>query len=118
MKKFAFVAALSACAVSLISLAPAQARPDESKRIAPTTVLKMGAAVERTPEQMAAFDATFASPGQVREAAVRPTIDAAQYAQMKRAAELAPGMASRPGALAPESPLSSVAIKFVGATEC
>jgi hypothetical protein len=54
----------------------------------------------------------------VKEAAVRPTIDAAQYAQMKRAAELAPGMASRPGALAPESPLSSVAIKFGGATEC
>ena len=119
MKKFAFVSALSVCAVTLISLAPAQARPDESKRIAPTVPrFNVSAAVERTPEQMAAFDATFASPGQVKEAAVRPTIDAAQYAQMKRAAELAPGMASRPGALAPESPLSSVAIKFAGATEC
>src|SRR2546429_179438 len=103
MKKFAFVAALSACAVTLISLAPAQALP---------------AAVERTPEQMSAFEATFVSPGQVREVAVRPTMDAAQYAQMKRAAGMAPGMASRPGALAPNSPLSSVATKFVGATEC
>ena len=102
MKKFAFVSALSVCAVTLISLAPAQARPDESKRIAPTVPrFNVSAAVERTPEQMAAFDATFASPGKVKEAAVRPTIDAAQYAQMKRAAELAPGMASRPGALAP-----------------
>src|SRR6266478_3638324 len=119
MKKFAFVAALSVCAVTLISLAPAQARPDESKRIAPTVNrFNVSAAVERTPEQMAAFDATFASPGQVREAAVRPTIDEAQYAQMKRAAELAPGMASRPGALAPNSPLSSVALAFAGATEC
>ncbi len=119
MKKFAFVAALSACAVSLISLAPAQARPDESKRIAPTVNRwEVPAAVERTPEQMAAFDATFASPGQVKEAAVRPTIDEAQYAQIKRAADLAPRMASRPGALAPDSPLAAVALKFVGATEC
>jgi hypothetical protein len=118
MKKFAFVAALSACAVTLISLAPAQALPAESKRIAPTAKLVMPAAVERTPEQMSAFEATFVSPGQVREVAVRPTMDAAQYAQMKHAAGMAPGMASRPGALAPNSPLSSVATKFVGATEC
>src|ERR1700681_3444789 len=118
MKKFAFVAALSACAVTLISLAPAQARPDESKRIAPTATLKMGAAVERTPEQMSAFDATFASPGQVREVAVRPTMDEAQYAAMKQAANMAPRMASRPGALAPDSPLAAVNIKFGGGTEC
>src|ERR1700682_5332800 len=118
MKKFAFVAALSACAVTLISLAPAQARPDESKRIAPTAILKMGAAVERTPEQMAAFDATFASPGQVREAAVRPTMDEAQYAAIKHAADLAPRMASRPGVLSPDSPLVGVSTKFGGATEC
>ena len=118
MKKFAFVAALSACAVTLISLAPAQARPDESKRIAPTATLKMGAAVERTPEQMSAFDATFASPGQVREVAVRPTMDAAQYAQLKQAAALAPHASSRPGAFAPDSPLAVVNTKFVGASEC
>jgi hypothetical protein len=119
MKKFAFVAALSACAVTLISLAPAQARPDESKRLTPTVArFNVPAAVERTPEQMAAFDATFASPGQVREAAVRPTMDEAQYAQLKHAADLSPRMASRPGALAPNSPLAAVSLKFGGATEC
>src|SRR6266481_4929242 len=119
MKKFAFVAALGACAVTLISLAPAQARPDESKRLTPTVArFNVAAAVERTPEQMAAFDATFASPGQVREAAVRPTMDEAQYAAMKQAANMAPRMASRPGALAPDSPLAVVNTKFGGGTEC
>jgi hypothetical protein len=119
MKKFAFVAALSACAVTLISLAPAQARPDESKRIAPTVNrFNVPSAVERTPEQMAAFDATFVSPGQVREAAVRPTMDEAQYAAMKNAANMAPHAASRPGALAPDLPLAVVNTKFGGASEC
>jgi hypothetical protein len=119
MKKFAFVAALSACAVTLISLAPAQARPDPSKRIAPTTErFQLPTAVERTPEQMAAFDATFANPGQVREAAVRPTMDEAQYAAIKHAADMAPRAASRPGALAPNSPPVGVSTKFGGATEC
>jgi len=119
MKKFAFVAALSVCAVTLISLAPAQARPDESKRIAPTVPrFNVSSAAERTPEQMAAFDATFANPGQVREAAVRPTMDAAQYAQLKHAADMAPRAASRPGALSPNSPLVAVSTKFGGATEC
>jgi hypothetical protein len=119
MKKFAFVAALSACAVTLISLAPAQARPDESKRIAPTVNrFNVPSAVERTPEQMSAFDATFASPGQVREAAVRPTMDEAQYAAIKHAADMAPRMASRPGALAPDSPLAVVNTQFGGGTEC
>src|SRR2546429_5015508 len=110
MKKFAFVAALGACAVTLISLAPAQDITSVgAKRIAPTVErFTVPAAVERTPEQMSAFDATFVSPGQVREAAVRPTMDAAQYAQIKRAADLAPRMASRPGALAPDSPLAAV----------
>src|SRR5258708_33381971 len=92
MKKFAFVAALSVCAVSLISLAPAQ---DMSKKILPTMRFNAKAAVERTPEQMDAFDATFVRPGHVREAAVRPTMDEAQYASMKHAADLAPRMASR-----------------------
>src|ERR1700686_1699301 len=119
MKKFAFVAALSACAVTLISLAPAQARPDESKRIAPTVNrFNVPTAVERTPEQMSAFDATFANPGQVREAAVRPTMDEAQYAQLKHAADLAPRAASRPGTLAPDSPLTAVSLKFGGPSEC
>ena len=119
MKKFVFVAALSACAITLISLAPAQARPDESKRIAPTVArFNVSSAAERTPEQMAAFDATFANPGQVREVAVRPTMDEAQYAAMKQAANMAPRMASRPGALASESPLAVINTKFGGATEC
>ncbi len=119
MKKFAFVAALSVCAVSLISLAPAQARPDESKRIAPTVNrFNVPTAVERTPEQMAAFDATFVSPGQVREAAVRPTIDEAQYAAMKQAANMAPRMASRPDALPATSPLAAISTQFGGASEC
>ena len=119
MKKFAFVAALSVCAVTLISLAPAQARPDESKRIAPTVNrFNVPTAVERTPEQMAAFDATFVSPGQVREAAVRPTIDEAQYAAMKQAANMAPRMASRPDALPATSPLAAISTQFGGASEC
>jgi hypothetical protein len=119
MKKFAFVVALSACAVTLISLAPAQARPDESKRIAPTVErFNVPGAVVRTPEQMDAFDATYANPGQVREVGIRPTMNEAQYAAMKRAADLAPRMASRPGAFLPDSPLVSVTKKFVGATEC
>ena len=119
MKKFAFVVALSACAVTLISLAPAQARPDESKRIAPTVErFNVPGAVVRTPEQMDAFDATYANPGQVREVGIRPTMNEAQYAAMKRAADLAPRMASRPGAFLPDSPLVSVTKKFVGATQC
>jgi hypothetical protein len=118
MKKFVFVAALSTCAVTLISLAPAQARPDEGKRILPTTVHVQKAAVERTPEQMDAFDATYANPGYVREIGVRPTIDEAQYEQMKRAADMAPLMASKPGALLPTSPLVVVSTKFGGATQC
>src|SRR5260370_41118612 len=93
MKKFAFVAALAVCAVTLLSLAPAQ---DMSKKILPTMRLQMAPAVERTPEQMDAFDATAASPGN-REVPFRPTMDAAQYALLKRAAELAPRTASEPG---------------------
>jgi hypothetical protein len=118
MTKIAFAAALLASAVTMIVPASSQARPDESKRIQPTTVHVQQAAVERTPEQMDAFEATFASPGQVREVGIRPTIDEAQYAQMKRAADMVPRMASKPGALSPNSPLVSVSTKFGGATEC
>src|SRR4029077_7874264 len=118
MKKFAFVAALSACAVTLISLAPAQARPDESKRIAPTVNrFNVPSAVERTPEQMDAFEATSVAP-ENRTVPVRPTMDAAQYAQVKQAAALAPHAASRPGASAPASPLAAVSLAFGGATQC
>lgn len=120
MKKMAFVAALSVCALTLISLAPAQdvSKPDASKKILPSMRFQVPAAVERTPEQMDAFDATFASPGYVREVGILPTMDAAQYAQMKRAADMAPRMASKPVGLLPNSPLAAVTKKFAGATEC
>ncbi len=114
MKRFAFVAALTACVVTLLSLASAQ---DMSKKILPTMRLELKSAVERTPEQMDAFEATAASPGN-REVPFRPTMDAAQYAQLKRAAELAPRAASRPGANAPASPLAAVSLQFAGATQC
>jgi hypothetical protein len=119
MKKFAFVAALSVCAVTLISLAPAQnMKPDPSKRIAPTVNrFEVKAAVERTPEQMDAFEATAIAP-ENRTVPVRPTMDAAQYAQLKQAAALAPRAASRPGTSAPTSPLAAVSLAFGGATEC
>jgi hypothetical protein len=120
MKKFAFVAALSVCAVTLISVAPAadMPKPDESKRIAPATKMEAKSASVRTQEQMDAFDATYVDPGQVREIGVRPTMDEAQYAQLKRAANLAARTASRPGVLLPDSPLAVVSKKFGGATEC
>lgn len=114
MKRFAFVAALTASVVALLSLASAQ---DMSKKILPTMRLELKPAVERTPEQMDAFAATAVMPGN-REVPFRPTMDAAQYAQLKRAAELAPRAASRPGADAPASPLAAVSTKFAGASEC
>jgi hypothetical protein len=119
MKKFAFVAALSVCAVTLISLAPAQnmSKPDTSKKILPAMRLEVKAAVERTPEQMDAFEATSVTPGN-RTVPFRPTMDESQYAQIKRAADLAPRAASRPGTSAPASPLAAVSLAFGAATEC
>src|SRR6266403_191861 len=114
MKRFAFVAALTVSCVTLLSLSSAQ---DVSKTILPTMRLQVNPAVERTPEQMDAFEATAASPGN-REVPFRPTMDAAQYALLKRAAELAPRAASKPGASAPASPLAAVSTKFAGASEC
>src|SRR5260370_42194921 len=114
MKKFAFAAALSVCAVTLISLAPAQ---DTSKKILPTMRLQVPAAVERTPEQMDAFEATAVMPGKA-EVPFRPTMDAARYAQLKQMASLAP-RASRPGVGATSpSPLISVPLAFSAATTC
>src|SRR5712692_10309455 len=113
MKKFAFVTALTVCAVALISLAPAQ---DMTKKILPTARLQVPAAVERTPEQMDAFEATAVMPGKA-EVPFRPTMDAARYAQLKQMASLAP-RASRPGAGATSpSPLVSVPLAF-SAAEC
>ncbi len=114
MKKFAFVTALTVCAVALISLAPAQ---DMTKKILPTARLQVPAAVERTPEQMDAFEATAVMPGKA-EVPFRPTMDAARYAQLKQMASLAP-RASRPGVGATSpSPLVSVPLAFSAATEC
>src|SRR5216683_2746548 len=114
MKKFAFVTALTVCAVALISLAPAQ---DMTNKILPTARLQVPAAVERTPEQMDAFEATAVMPGKA-EVPFRPTMDAARYAQLKQMASLAP-RSSRPGAGATSpSPLVSVPLAFSAATEC
>ena len=114
MKKFAFVTALTVCAAALISLAPAQ---DMTKKILPTARLQVPAAVERTPEQMDAFEATAVMPGKA-EVPFRPTMDAARYAQLKQMGSLAP-RASRPGAGATSpSPLVSVPLAFSAATEC
>src|SRR6266446_1652143 len=103
MKRFAFVAALAVGAVTLVSLAPAQ---DMSKKILPTMPLQMDAA-----------DAAAVAPA-ARVVPFRPTMDAAQYAQLKAAAALAPHAASRPGVNAPASPLAAVSTQFAGATEC
>jgi hypothetical protein len=119
MTKSVFAAALTACAATLVSLAPAQAAPDASKRVQPMTVLVQKAAVERTPEQMAAFDATFLRPSEEKaEPAPRPTMDAALYQQLKRQAELAPRIVKPMGngSYVPQPP--ATLIQFSGATEC
>jgi hypothetical protein len=113
MKKFVFVVALLVCAVALVSFAPAQ---DMSKKILPTMLFQVPAAVERTPEQMDAFDATNAAAGITREVPFRPTMDAASYAALKQAAAMAPAV----GKPSPEAPaqLAAVTLKFGGATQC
>jgi hypothetical protein len=123
MKKFAFVAALIVCAVTLISLASAQDTssrilPDISKKMQPTTQLQLNHAIERTPEQMDRFDATMAAPSEEKvEPAPRPTMDEALYAQLKRAAAMAPHTAKPSGGNGlVDAPLAIT--KFVGATEC
>jgi hypothetical protein len=119
MKKFVFAAALTACAATLVSLAPAQAAPDASKLVQPLSVLNQKPALERTPEQMAAFDATFLRPMEEKaEPTPRPTMDAALYQQLKRQAEMAP-VGVKPGAgTAAPAPLAATLLKFTGATEC
>lgn len=123
MRKFAFVAALIACAVTLTSMASAQdlgkrILPDSSKKVQPTTVLQLNHALERTPEQMNRFDATLVAPAEEKEEpAPRPTMDAALYSQLKRAAAMTPRTAKPSGNIsAPNSPLAIT--KFTGATEC
>jgi hypothetical protein len=117
MKKFVFAAALAACAATLVSLAPAQAAPDASKMVQPLTVHHQIAAVERTPEQMAAFEATYVKPSGEHEVAPRPTMDAALYAQLKQQAQMAPSSV-RPGGSSAPAQLASTKLTFTGATEC
>src|SRR5260370_12587239 len=104
MKKFAFVAALAVCAVTLLSLAPAQ---DMSKKILPTMRLQMAPAVERTPEQMDAADAAAVAPA-ARVVPFRPTMDAAQYAQLKAGGARSPRAAPPRGACALRTPSAVV----------
>jgi len=101
-----------ACAVIASSFAPAQ---DMSNRIMPKMHMQINSAVERTPQQMDAFDATSPMAGVVRQAPFRPTMSAAEYAAMKNVAAL-PHIAKPGTAAAPTA--ASVAAKFVGATEC
>jgi hypothetical protein len=119
MTKFAFAATVLACAVTMIVPASSQARPDESKRVQPTTTLQLNHAVERTPEQMDAFDATMRVPSTEREEpGPRPTMDAAVYAELKRQAQMVPASV-KPGAGANSTPTPAVTIlNFTGATEC
>ena len=104
--------------MALVSLAPAQSAPDPSKKILPTTHFQLSAAIERTPEQMDAFDATAAMPAEEKaEPGPRPTIDPALYAQLKQRAALAPLMAKPNSGTAPQQ-LAATSLKFTGATEC
>ena len=124
MKKFAFAAALITCAVTLISLAPAQDSssrilPDISKKIQPTMQLQVNHAIERTPEQVDRFAATYVASSEAKDApAPRPTMDANVYSQLKRAAAMAP-RAAKPSSSSgtPKSPQAAT-IVFTGATEC
>ncbi len=115
MKRFAAAVALVLSAATLVSVASAQ---DTSKKILPTMRMDVPAAIERTPEQMSAFDATNAAAGITREVPFRPTMDAAQYAQLKAGAAMAPRAASRPNSGAAPTMLAAVSTKFVGGTEC
>jgi hypothetical protein len=116
MTRIAFAAALLASAMTMIVPASSQARPDESKRIQPTTVLVQQKAVVRTPEQMDAFDATFVRPSTQHESPfARPTMDAATYQQMKHPTQ----QTSKPGADGSSSPVPPASIvKFTGASYC
>ncbi len=114
MKKFAFVAALVACAAMLAAVASAQSGPQQ---IAPSAHLSV-TAVERTPEQMDAYQATYAPP-QAKAAPFHPTVNETEYRQMKEAAKAA-GMQSRPtGANAPTPNAPPVfGSQFAGPNEC
>ncbi|HLX83016.1 MAG TPA: hypothetical protein VKR59_03910 [Terriglobales bacterium] len=118
-KQFAFVVVL-ACAATMVSAQSSSKRavPDESKRILPVAHITVGAAYERTPEQMDAFDATMAvSREEKEEPSPRPTMDADVYARLKQQAALAPKTPKpNSGVFSPNSPQTTLV--FTGATEC
>jgi hypothetical protein len=113
MKKFVFVAALVACATMLATLASAQSGP---QKIAPTSHLS-ATAVERTPEQMDAFEATYAPP-QAKAAPFHPTVNETEYRQMKEAAKAS--MQSRPSGANAQTPYAPPVFgsQFAGPNEC
>jgi hypothetical protein len=123
MKRITLVAI---SAVALILLAASgfaqdsnkQKTPDISKQILPTMHYQVGAAYERTSEQMDAFDATMAiSSEEKEEPAPRPTMDPDLYKRLKQAAALAP-RTPKPtsGTRFSNGPQSTLV--FTGSTEC
>ena len=114
MKRFVAVVALVLCAATLVSVASAQ---DASTRIKPNMILNVPAAIERTPQQMDAFDATANIPTG-GEVLFRPT-NPAQYAAMKHPVNMAAPGVTRPNTnTSSPAPLASVAATFTGGTEC
>jgi hypothetical protein len=114
MKKYVFVAALIACAAMLANAASAQSGP---QKIAPSSHLN-ATAVERTPEQMDAFAATYAPP-QAKATHFHPTVNETEYRQMKEAARAAATQSRPTGASAqgPQAP-PVFGTQFAGPNEC
>jgi hypothetical protein len=114
MKKLVFVAALIACAAMLATAASAQSGP---QKIAPSSHLN-ATGVERTPEQMDAFEATYAPP-QAQATHFHPTVNETEYRQMKQAARAAATQSRPTGAQAPTPNAPPVfGSQFAGPNEC
>ena len=97
--RFVLTPVVIACAIALVSAAPAQ---DASKRLQPTGVAT-AASTLRTPEQMDAFEAVNVAPTP-RAEHFEPTMDIDTYRSLKQQAKLAPRPtkdAPRSGPLAP-----------------
>jgi hypothetical protein len=112
MKKFVFAVALVACVMMVITTTLAQ---DSPQIIMPSAHLTVNS-VERTPEQMDAFAATYVPPAQ-RATPFHPTVNETDYRQMKEAAKAAAMQARPTGAAALTAP-PVFGSKFVGPTEC
>jgi hypothetical protein len=114
MKKLVFVAAFIACAAMLATAASAQSGP---QKIAPSSHLN-ATGVERTPEQMDAFEATYAPP-QAKATHFHPTVNETEYRQMKEAARAAAAQSRPTGAQAPTPNAPPVfGSQFAGPNEC